>query len=185
MKKIISSVVAVSLLALVFTGCSEEFKGKTITTNVVTMTVPEDATAIIDNEALQIYQITGDGYTISAILMTAKGTASIVNSFQDSDYETYKTESATQLMEAFADYEDLADGKLTFADKMERIKLGGQDALKITATVAADNATGVMNMYITGNSSDSVVIYFITQLDKKDASVPTVVNQMAQSVKFN
>lgn len=186
MKKIISIALTLLLFAIVLTGCTEApLEGKTIETSVVSMTVPEDASELINSDSLQAYSITSDGeYTMMMFLGAVEGTPSTVSSFTESDYETFVSEAEAEALSAFSSSKELANGTVKYDDTYETVKIAGQDAIKMSATVKAENATGFMDIYMTGNDSDSVILYFITQVDSADAKRPNLINQMLATVSY-
>lgn len=186
MKRFFSIALTVMLLAIVLTGCTEApLEGKTIETNVVSMTVPEDATELISSDSLQAYSITSeDEYTMMMFLGTVEGTPSTVSGFTESDYETFVAEAEKEALNAFSSSKELANGTVKYDDTYETLKVAGQDAIKMSATVKAENATGFMDIYMTGNDSDSVILYFITQVDSADAKRPNLIKQMLATVAY-
>jgi|GEM_PF-3462316 len=185
MKKIIYTAVATMLFAFILTGCSEApLEGETIETTVVSMTVPEDSKNLIDSDSLQAYTFSEDGYSVALFLACVEGTPSSVSTFTDNDYQTFVAEEKLEIQSAFSSNDKLSNGTIEIPDTYEKIKIDGQDAIKISATIKGEEATGFITMYITGNDSDSVLIYFLTQTDTANASLPNVINQMINTVKY-
>lgn len=186
MKKSISAILSLILLSLSLSACSSQtpLQGKTITTDIATMTVPEEATNIVNYDVMQAYMISNSSYYMTITLMTGAGTPSTVSSFSDSVYEEYVSTAKTELKSQFSSNDTLKDATFSAPDTYETLKINGQDAVKVTVNFSTDSVSGAYDVYFTGNSSNTVVIAIFTLMNSKDAALPAVIDQMIDTVKF-
>lgn len=186
MKKFTCAILSLLLLSLSLTACSSQtpLQGKTITTDIASMTVPEEATNIVSYDVMQAYMISNSSYYMTITLMTGKGTPSTVGSFSDSVYQEYVSTAKEELKSQFSSNDALKNATFSTPDTYKTLKINGQDAIKVTVNFTADTVSGAYDVYFTGNSSNTVVIAIFTLMNSKGAELPAVIDQMIDTVKF-